>query len=241
VKASSPWSRTWVHLFSLPAVPSCMTARCGVARSRICRAATRWIGAPCCFRVFLSGFHGCVSCSQCVNQGYYCSPDPDGPDGLLTGHSGADVVMEELRQICVFQQANMTVATDNAIRYWNYVNLWYNQCMDVEDWVSCSASQQLAAGLDPNWTLNCMIESNNTGNYTNTLLQQELHLREDYLILALPTFVVNEVVMRGQPTPHLLFNSICNGFASKAPAFCECTVVSDDVSCAGGVPLALPP
>ena len=39
--------------------------------------------------------------SQCINGGYYCEVDPDG--SLDSGVSGADIVIENLRQICIWQ------------------------------------------------------------------------------------------------------------------------------------------
>lgn len=39
--------------------------------------------------------------SQCINGGFYCSSDPDGD--MNVGISGADIVIENLRQLCVWQ------------------------------------------------------------------------------------------------------------------------------------------
>ena len=46
-----------------------------------------------------NGFYDCGN--QCINGGYYCAADPDGD--VTKGVSGADVVVENLRQICVWQ------------------------------------------------------------------------------------------------------------------------------------------
>ena len=78
-----------------------------------------------------------------MNEGRYCSPNPD--QTISPGKTGADVVTENLRQICIFQQANSTVATDFGIRYWNYVNLFHTKCLGESDWHGCSQDQQRAA------------------------------------------------------------------------------------------------
>jgi len=164
--------------------------------------------------------------NQCVNSGRYCAPDPDGD--LFAGHSGGDVVLENLRQLCIFQQANATVATDFGIRYWNYVNLWYTNCEQAADWAACSVNQQLAAMLNPANTSACYLSSNSTTSTENVILEKEMQLRENYFIVTLPTFVVNEQVLRGKPTPVSILSTICNGFATTTPPVCLCTAVSSD-------------
>ena len=45
---------------------------------------------------------------QCVNRGRYCEQDPDAD--LSAGYSGRDVLLQNLRQLCVFEWANGTAA-----------------------------------------------------------------------------------------------------------------------------------
>jgi len=164
--------------------------------------------------------------TQCAFNGQFCSPDPDGD--LDSGHSGADIVFENLRQICIFQQANATVATDFGLKYWKYTALFYANCLSQNNWADCSVTQQTAAGLDPAVTASCVSGSTSPSGTDNSLLENEVRLREDYLILVLPTVVVNEQVLRGQPTAVGVLSAICNGFATKTPAVCACTAVSSD-------------
>jgi hypothetical protein len=53
---------------------------------------------------------------QCINNGRYCCPDPD--SDFAAGFSGADVVTENLRTLCVFREAN---ATASPWKWWDYV------------------------------------------------------------------------------------------------------------------------
>jgi hypothetical protein len=46
---------------------------------------------------------------QCTNRGRYCTADPDGDRGH--GMSGADVLQEDLRQLCIWKWANTETDT----------------------------------------------------------------------------------------------------------------------------------
>ena len=93
----------------------------------------------------------CVS--QCINNGRYCCPDPD--DDFEAGYSGRDVVIENLRTLCVFRVAN---ATGAPWKWWDYVVDFEEKCtmeagtygdencatailsdmgLDIEDWRAC--------------------------------------------------------------------------------------------------------
>jgi hypothetical protein len=59
--------------------------------------------------------------------------------------TGAQVVQEDLRQICIFNEANKTVATDNANKYFVYTKLFSEKCTGVDFTGTCSSLQQEAA------------------------------------------------------------------------------------------------
>ncbi len=46
---------------------------------------------------------------QCIRQGRYCAPDPDGD--FEEGYNGRDVVEENLRQLCVFHVRRLSTVT----------------------------------------------------------------------------------------------------------------------------------
>jgi len=58
-----------------------------------------------------------------LHVGRYCCPDPD--DDLSRGYSGRDVVIENLRTLCVFQQANIT---GEPWKWWDYVTAFGDKC-----------------------------------------------------------------------------------------------------------------
>ena len=64
-----------------------------------------------------SGCTGPVNCTtQCISGDLYCSIDPDGD--LFKGISGANVVEENLRQLCVYKVAKAAAPDDFAWLWW---------------------------------------------------------------------------------------------------------------------------
>lgn len=71
-----------------------------------------------------SSYHSSAECkSQCTHSGRYCTPDPDGD--IKAGYSGADIVTENLRQLCVFRLAN---ESGKPWVWWDYVTRFGEQC-----------------------------------------------------------------------------------------------------------------
>lgn len=61
--------------------------------------------------------------SQCINNGRYCAPDPDREFGV--GYEGKDVVLENLRQLCVHRVANVS---NRSWVWWDYVTDFHIRC-----------------------------------------------------------------------------------------------------------------
>ncbi|RRT57887.1 hypothetical protein B296_00044068 [Ensete ventricosum] len=61
--------------------------------------------------------------SQCINNGRYCAPDPE--QDFSTGYDGKDVVIENLRQLCVFRVAN---ESKRPWIWWDYVTDFHIRC-----------------------------------------------------------------------------------------------------------------
>lgn len=61
--------------------------------------------------------------SQCINHGRYCAPDPE--QDFSRGYEGKDVVLENLRQLCVFRVAN---ETKKPWVWWDYVTDFQIRC-----------------------------------------------------------------------------------------------------------------
>ena len=184
--------------------------------------------------------HPAVCASQCVNGGYYCAVDPDGdPD---SGVSGGDVVLENLRSQCAWQEANSTFASDYGQRWWRYAHGYEAACSDPARWgAACSAAQMRAAGFDDGALARiaaCVAASNATAaatagkgtcaanpfnrdvadcDWTNKLLQLELNLAEQMGIQRLPSMLVEGIVVSGNTaSPNNVLGAVCTGFGSGA-------------------------
>ena len=168
--------------------------------------------------------------TQCINNGYYCNIDPDGD--LFKGISGADIVMEHLREICIWQEVNKTYSQDYGMRWWNYAQYFSERCNDPITWNRyCSELCMIDADIDVNNVRQCVLQSNSSvrpsqNDYTNILLQEALNLRNEMAIVVLPSAVVNDVILRGGTSPVNLLTAICGGFGGNnqvsLPPVCNC-------------------
>jgi hypothetical protein len=167
--------------------------------------------------------------NQCAYGGKYCNPDPN--HNLNTGLSGADVVQENLRRICIWKQANATYATSFGKQWWDYVSLFNKQCWSQSQapavMKQCSDSTQLKTGLDPLKTAGCITASNvgpSTAPTDNSLLAFEVASRSKSNIFITPTVVVNGVIERGGTNQAAVLTTICNGYLDGTqPEVCKCT------------------
>jgi hypothetical protein len=140
--------------------------------------------------------------SQCINHGRYCAPDPE--QDFSSGYDGKDVVLENLRQLCVFKAAN---ETKKPWLWWDYVTDFQIRCPMKEKKYNqeCADSVIKSLGLDIKKIDECMGDSN--ADSENPVLKEEQDAqvgkgsRGDVTIL--PTLVVNNRQYRGLPV--LLF------------------------------------
>ena len=168
--------------------------------------------------------------TQCISNGLYCGPDPD--SDLGKGVNGADVVMENLRQMCIWKVLNDgvmagTTPRKDLMKWWCYVNDFGNTCFNQESamesgetFKKCADDIMLKHGLDAIPIEKCVSSSFVKENGPNVLLKQEISDAKDYGVLKLPEAVVNGVVLRGQTeygaTLELnVATAICNGFTQR--------------------------
>lgn len=166
--------------------------------------------------------------TECTNQGRYCLPDPEHDKSV--GIDGAELVRENLRQICVWLQANKTVATDYGIQWWDYVSRFETECAKKGQFnnESCAEEQMMTSGIDPELVSKCMTDSGGTGDSgDNVLLRGELAARSTAGIARLPSVVVNGVTERGGTTTTAVLSTICAGYAEGAePEVCQCLTLN---------------
>ncbi|KAI0525069.1 hypothetical protein KFK09_004459 [Dendrobium nobile] len=163
--------------------------------------------------------------SQCINHGRYCAPDPE--QDFSTGYDGKDVVVENLRQLCVFRVAN---ESKKPWIWWDYVTDFHIRCPMKEKKYNkeCADSVIKSLGLDADKIGKCMGDPNEDAD--NPILKEEQDAqigkgsRGDVTIL--PTLVVNNRQYRGKLEKKAVLKAICSGFEETTePAAC----LSDDI------------
>ncbi|KAG9440469.1 hypothetical protein H6P81_020634 [Aristolochia fimbriata] len=163
--------------------------------------------------------------SQCINHGRYCAPDPE--QDFSQGYEGKDVVIENLRQLCVFKVAN---ESNRPWVWWDYVTDFQIRCPMKEKKYNkeCADTVIKSLGLDNKKIEKCMGDPNAEAD--NPVLKEEQDAqigkgsRGDVTIL--PTLVVNNRQYRGKLEKGAVLKAICAGFEETTePAVC----LSDDI------------
>lgn len=96
-------------------------------------------------------FIGSKQCkSQCINYGRYCAPDPE--QDFTDGYEGKDVVIENLRQLCVHKVAN---EYNRSWVWWDYVSDFHIRCSMKEKKYSRDCADDVIKSLGVFLTLNC--------------------------------------------------------------------------------------
>eukprot|EP00475_Leptophrys_vorax_P044815 TRINITY_DN9109_c0_g1_i1.p1 TRINITY_DN9109_c0_g1~~TRINITY_DN9109_c0_g1_i1.p1 ORF type:complete len:515 (-),score=142.41 TRINITY_DN9109_c0_g1_i1:644-2188(-) len=185
---------------------------------------------------FLDGLlYGCdqeqgTACgNQCVGSGKYCAVDPE--HNLTGGISGADVVRENLRQVCVWRNVN---STGNPMLWWRYVNQFQRECANANDFnFDCSQRVMKSLGINIDIISQCVEASGGYADQStqrNSLIDKELDARREMGVYLLPTMIAENVPFQGSmncPTPVSLtecdaLNFICSGYPQGgAPDACH--------------------
>lgn len=205
-----------------------------------------------------SGCGGIYNCAnQCTNHGRYCHVDPDGD--LDSGVSGADVVEETLRQICIWSQVQGNPAVPPSaeekdgppteLAFFQYSHAFATECAPNPSTFNakCSTKQQIAAGLNPTETRKCVAASNARSDEVhpadgkkgfNPLLEAEIRDKRSRNVRVMPTTIVNDRAIPGAVEPVVLMRALCAGFGiGQAPRVCQCLHVpkSHFERCVSGV------
>ncbi|KAG8502030.1 hypothetical protein CXB51_000208 [Gossypium anomalum] len=158
--------------------------------------------------------------SQCINHGRYCAPDPE--QDFSSGYEGKDVVIENLRQLCVFKVAN---ETNRPWVWWDYVTDFQIRCPMKEKKYNkeCADGVIKSLGFDAKRIEKCMGDPD--ADTENPVLKEEQDAqvgkgsRGDVTIL--PTLVVNNRQYRGKLAKGAVLKAICAGFEETTePAVC---------------------
>lgn len=168
----------------------------------------------------------------CTNEGRYCATDPD--NDLDHGISGADVVREALRRLCVWFHYGEKDGL--GLIYWDYISEFLERC-DNDDYFSnedCVQDAFKHSKIDKKRIDQCMVDSGGlTGNQPNSYLDRELDAASRRGVVVLPTMFVNSAPMRGALTTETVFNAVCAGFSpGSEPSICtKCHGCNDVGTC----------
>eukprot|EP00252_Welwitschia_mirabilis_P018792 TRINITY_DN41_c0_g1_i1.p1 TRINITY_DN41_c0_g1~~TRINITY_DN41_c0_g1_i1.p1 ORF type:complete len:630 (+),score=114.76 TRINITY_DN41_c0_g1_i1:150-2039(+) len=158
--------------------------------------------------------------SQCINNGRYCAPDPD--MDINQGYEGKDVVIENLRQLCVFRVAD---ESNRPWIWWDYVTDFHIRCPMKENKYNedCAVEVIKSLGLPLDKVKKCMGDPR--ADTENPVLKGEQDAqigrngRSD--VTMLPTIVINNVQYRGKLEKGAVLKAICAGFKETTePAIC---------------------
>uniref|UniRef100_M8CSG7 Uncharacterized protein n=1 Tax=Aegilops tauschii TaxID=37682 RepID=M8CSG7_AEGTA len=149
--------------------------------------------------------------SQCINHGRYCAPDPEEDFG--EGYEGKQVVVENLRQLCVHRVAN---ESGRPWAWWDFAMDYKLRCSMKEKKYSKACAEEVVAslGLSLEKVLACMGDPD--ADADNAVLSKE---QEDQIgrgsrgdVTILPTLVINDVQYRGKLERTAVLKAVCAGF-----------------------------
>ncbi len=168
--------------------------------------------------------------NMCTNYGRYCARDPD--HNLETGVSGADMVAEILRRLCIWKN----YGNDGiGIQWWNYVDNFIQNCgLNYFTDKKCLTDSMQRAKIDVEAIEDCMGESGDLNTDTeNSLLESELKFKDHQGIVIIPSASVNDAVIRGTLEFSTMFKAVCAGYKDGTePDICvKCAKCHDEKVC----------
>lgn len=177
---------------------------------------------------------GCIGdqsleCTEsCTHGGRYCAVDPE--QDLSTGLTGAMVVEENLRQMCLWR-TQVENRTDDPKVWFDYVVKYLDDCHTPKTWgEACSHGILTQLGVDVADITKCIDDSNVGEN--NTLIANDIKLQYDSGIFFTPTVTINNMPYLGalscsspiDKSTCGVLSAICSGYADgSSPQTCRST------------------
>lgn len=203
------------------------------------------------FFLLNGSYYGCrpssgrdVCGGQCTNHGRYCAVDPE--HDIFSGLDSADVIMENVRQFCLWNYVN---TTGEHQKWWTYINLFQTNCATNDSvWTEeCSYAQMTTLNLPREPIAQCVTNSGGFGDNDNMILNGMLTDVNNYFIKFIPRFFINDDPYYGRiscPSPINLarcdlLRAICYGFADASNiaacnSDCDLGVTKDVCGVCGG-------
>ncbi|XP_039037856.1 vacuolar-sorting receptor 1-like [Hibiscus syriacus] len=160
--------------------------------------------------------------SQCINHGRYCAP------GLDRVYDGKDMVIQNLRQACLFKVAN---ESGKPWLWWDYVTEFANRCQSKDKYTK-ECADKVIRSLDIDLVKIDNYIGDTEADVENPVFEAERHawigkgFRGDITIL--PTLLINNIQYKGKLKKGAVLKAICAGFQETAlQSFCLNEVLPD--------------
>jgi len=144
--------------------------------------------------------------ADCLSGGRYCALDPDGAGPL----SGRDVLLEDLRQICIFQEATKQ---ETYSLWFDYMSEHYSSCSDLSE--SCSLKAMGKVGLISSKITSC-VQKSYLGPKPeiddNRLLSEEQMFSYQFPLIFTPAIFLNLVLYRGDIEATEVSVAVCSSY-----------------------------
>jgi len=177
--------------------------------------------------IYDGALSGCVQNGEnichtlCTNNGRYCATDPN--NNLSFGISGADVVTEGLRRLCIWMKYGEV--DDVGVPYWTYLSEFIDSCDNNDHFTDNTCIQNVYnnANIDGTVIDTCMLDSGGTSrDVRNVLLDIEISKAAEREVILLPAIYVNGISFRGSVSASEVFKAVCAGIDEEnAPQVCQ--------------------
>ena len=175
--------------------------------------------------------------SQCTHHGRYCTPDPDG--SIDKGYSGADIVAENLRQLCVFKLA---AAAGRPWVWWDYVTRFGEECTMAAGQYGPACAERIfgAVGGGKDWGSLADLHAcvgDVRADADNALMEAEMARQrgggDTGEVYILPTLRINKRQYRGKLAYADVLRAICAALTAPSPPK-VCTHAAGNSACRPG-------
>ncbi|TYI66660.1 hypothetical protein E1A91_D09G240600v1 [Gossypium mustelinum] len=164
--------------------------------------------------------------TQCINHGRYCAPDlkyyPN------RGYDGKDIVIQNLRQACLFKVAK---ESGKPWLWWDYVTDFAIRCKWIDKYTKeCADKVIRSLGIDVTKIDDCIGDTEADAQNPILEAEQKAQIGEGNRgdVTMLPTLMINNRQHRGKLEKGAVLKAICAGFQDATEqAICLSEVLTD--------------
>ncbi|KAA3454623.1 vacuolar-sorting receptor 1-like [Gossypium australe] len=166
--------------------------------------------------------------TQCINHGRYCAPDLKHYPNR--GYDGKDIVIQNLRQACLFKVAN---ESGKPWLWWDYVTDFAIRCKWIDKYTKeCADKVIRSLGIDVTKIDDCIGDIEADAQNPILEAEQKAQIGESNRgdVTMLPTLMINNRQYRGKLEKGAVLKAICAGFqdaTEQAICLSEGIVLSD--------------